>query len=164
MSKAPAKPAADAPVGKSKKKLFIMIGVAVLLLAGIGGVAMFMLSGKKNTKEKEHKEEVTKAPVFLPLEQFIVNLQSESGEKYLQVQMTLRVPDDAQANAIKANAPQVKSRLIMLLSSKDASELLTPEGKEKLIREITTQVNLPFTPKGEPQQVSDVFFTSFVIQ
>lgn len=165
MSKAPGKPAAsDAPVGKSKKKLFIMIGVAVLLLAAIGGGAMFMLSGKKNTKEKEHKEEVAKAPVFLALEPFVVNLQSDSGEKYLQVQMTLQVPDEAQSNSIKANSPQVKSRLIMLLSSKDAAELLTPEGKDKLIEEITTQVNLPFTPKGEAQKVSGVFFTSFVIQ
>ncbi|MFZ6799857.1 flagellar basal body-associated protein FliL [Undibacterium sp. Di24W] len=164
MSKAPEKPAADAPAGKSKKKLFIIIGVAVLLLGAIGGGAVFMLSGKKNTKEKEHKEEVAKAPVFLPLEPFVVNLQSDTGEKYLQVQMTLQIPDEAQSNLIKSNTPQVKSRLIMLLSSKDAGELLTPEGKDKLIKEITEQVNLPFTPKGDPQKVSGVFFTSFVIQ
>ena len=165
MSKAPGKPAAaDAPAGKSKKKLFIMIGAAVLLLSAIGGGAVFMLSGKKNTKEKEHKEEVAKAPIFLALEPFIVNLQSDTGEKYLQVQMTLQVPEEAQSNLIKSNAPQVKSRLIMLLSSKDATELLTPEGKDKLIKEIMEQVNLPFTPKGEPQKVSGVFFTSFVIQ
>jgi flagellar FliL protein len=167
MSKAPGKPAAaDAPAGKSKKKLFIMIGAAVLLLGAIGGGAVFMLSGKKNAKDKdkEHKEEVVKAPVFLALEPFIVNLQSDSGEKYLQVQMTLKVPDEAQSNLIKSNSPQVKSRLIMLLSSKDAAELLTPDGKDKLIKEIVEQVNMPFTPKGDSQKVSDVFFTSFVIQ
>lgn len=167
MSKAPGKPAATdapAPAGKSKKKLFIMIGVAVLLLSAIGGGAVFMLSGKKNTKEKESKVEVAKAPVFLALEPFIVNLQSDSGEKYLQVQMTLQVSDEAQSNVIKTNSPQVKSRLIMLLSSKDAAELLTPEGKDKLIKEIMEQVNLPFSAKADPQKVSGVFFTSFVIQ
>jgi flagellar FliL protein len=166
MSKAPGKPAAtDAPApAKSKKKLFIMIGAAVLLLSAVGVGAVLMLSGKKAPKDKENKEEVAKAPVFLALEQFIVNLQSDTGEKYLQVQMTLQVPDEAQSNLIKTNSPQVKSRLIMLLSSKDAAELLTPEGKDKLIKEIMEQVNLPFSAKAEPQKVSGVFFTSFVIQ
>lgn len=166
MSKAPAKPAEDgAAPPKSKKKLIVIIVAALVLLGGIGGGAFFFLSKKKAaSKEKEHKEEVAKAPVFLPLEPFVVNLQSEGGDKYLQVQMTLQVPDDAQVTLIKANVPQVRSRLLMLLSSKDANEILTQEGKDKLIEEITEQVNLPFVPKGEPQKVSGVFFTSFVVQ
>jgi flagellar FliL protein len=162
MSKAPEKPT-DAPAGKSKKKLIIIIAAAVLLLGGIGGGAAMFLSKKKPAKE-ETKTEVAKAPVFLPLEPFVVNLQSELGEKYLQVQMTLQVEDEAQVNVIKANLPQVKSRLIMLLSSKNAEGLLTPEGKDELIKEITEQVNLPFVPKGDSQKVSGVFFTSFVVQ
>ena len=164
MSKAPAKPKdeARAPAGKSKKKLIVIIVAAVVLLGAIGGGAMVFLSGKKAPKEP--KEEVAKAPVFLPMEPFVVNLQSEFGEKYLQVQMTLQVPDEEQVNLIKANIPQVKSRLIMLLSSKDAEELLTPEGKDNLVKEIIEQVNLPFVPKGASQKVSGVFFTSFVVQ
>lgn len=165
MSKAPAKPAEGAAPAKSKKKLIVIILAAVLVLAGAGGGAFFFLSKKKGApKEKEHKEEVAKAPVFLPLEPFVVNLQSESGDKYLQVQMTLQVADDAQVTLIKANVPQVRSRLLMLLSSKDANEILTQEGKDKLIEEIIEQVNLPFVPKGDPQKVSGVFFTSFVVQ
>lgn len=164
MSKAPAKPQeeATAPAGKSKKKLIVIIVAATLLLGAAGGGAMFFLSGKKAPKEP--KEEVAKAPLFLPLEPFVVNLQSEFGEKYLQVQMTLQVADDEQVNLIKANLPQVKSRLIMLLSSKDAEGLLTPEGKDILVKEITEQINLPFSPKGPSQKVSGVFFTSFVVQ
>ena len=167
MSKAPAKPADDgaAPAGKSKKKLIVIILAAVVLLGGVGGGAFFFLSKKKTEgKKEEHKEEVAKAPVFLPLEPFVVNLQSEGGDKYLQVQMTLQVPDEAQVTLIKANVPQVRSRLLMLLSSKDANEILTQDGKDKLIEEIIEQINLPFVPKGDPQKVSGVFFTSFVVQ
>jgi flagellar FliL protein len=166
MSKAPAKAAAEeaAPGGKSKKKLIIIIAAAVLVLAG-GGAAAFMLLSKKHTDtSKEHKAEPAKAPVFLPLEPFTVNLQSDGNDKYLQASITLQVPDEEQINLIKLNMPQVRSRLLLLLSSKDASEILTAEGKEKLIEEIVEQINLPFTPKGEPQKVSSVFFTSFVIQ
>jgi flagellar FliL protein len=167
MSNAPAKPAEGenvAPAGKSKKKLIIMIVGAVVLLSAIGGGAAMFLGKKGGAKDKEHKTEAAHPPVFLPLEAFVVNLQSEGGDKYLQVNMTLQVPDEAQVNLIKANAPQVRSRLLMLLSSKDATEILTPEGKEKLIQEITTQVNLPFSSHGEPQKVDGVFFTSFVVQ
>jgi flagellar FliL protein len=168
MSKAPAKPAEDAsaaPSGKSKKKLIVMIVAAVLVLSAVGGGAALFLGKKKPTgKEAEHKEEHAKPPVFLPLERFVVNLQSEDGDKFLQIEMTLQVLDEPQATLIKANLPQVKSRLIMLLSSKSASELLTPQGKDKLIEEITQQMRLPFIPKGEPQKISGVFFTSFVVQ
>ncbi|MCU6435392.1 flagellar basal body-associated protein FliL [Undibacterium sp. Jales W-56] len=169
MSKAPAKAAeADvvpAPAGRSKKKLIIMIAAGILVLSGVGGGAAIFLS-KKNaaSKDKEHKTEPVKAPVFLPLEPFTVNLQSENGDKYLQVAMTLQVQDEEQVNLIKLNNAQVRSRLLILLSSKQASEILTSEGKEKLAEEIIEQVKLPFSPKGEPQKLNGVFFTSFVIQ
>ncbi len=166
MSKAPVKPAEEgAPAPKSKKKLIVIIVAAVVILAVAGGGAFMFLGKKKpSDKKEEHKEEPAKAPVFMPLEPFVVNLQSDDGDKYLQVQMTLQVADDAQVSLIKANAPQIRSRLLMLLSSKDANEVLTPEGKEKLMQEIIEQVSLPFVPKGEPQKVSGVFFTSFVVQ
>jgi flagellar FliL protein len=62
------------------------------------------------------------------------------------------------------NNAQIRSRILMLLSSKDAEEILTAEGKEVLIEEIIEQVKLPFTPKGSPQKVDGVFFTSFIVQ
>ena len=168
MAKAPEKAApADeaAPVVKSKKKLIIMISAATLILAVVGGGATFFLTKKDgSSKEKEHKAEPAKPPVFLPLEAFVVNLQSETGDKYLQVTMTLQVPDEEQANLLKLNMPQVRSRLLMLLSSKDTSEILTSEGKKILIQEIIDQVKIPFVPKGSPQKVVGVFFTSFVVQ
>ncbi len=165
MAKAPAKPEADAPAGKSKKKLLIIIaGIVLLLVAGGGGAAFFLMKKNSGSKEKEHKAEPAKVPVFMPLEPFTVNLQSETGDKYLQVTMSLQVEDAAQTEVIKANLPQVKSRILLLLSSKDAAEILTNEGKEKLIEEIVDRINQPFVPKGERQKVMSVFFTSFVVQ
>ncbi|MFZ6709039.1 flagellar basal body-associated protein FliL [Undibacterium sp. TC9W] len=167
MAKAPAKAAeaSDAPAGKSKKKLLIIIAAVVVLLVAAGGGAAFFLTKKAPAnKEKEHKAEPAKAPVFLALEPFTVNLQSSDGDKYLQISMTLQVQDEEQVNLIKENMPQVRSRLLLLLSSKDASEILSSEGKEKLVNDIIEKVAQPFTAKGEPQKVSGVFFTSFVVQ
>jgi flagellar FliL protein len=166
MSKAPAKPAADeaeAPPVKSKKMLFIIIG-AVLILAIGGGVAAYFLTQKPADPHAEKKHEPAKPPVFVPMDNFTVNLSAEDGEKYLQVAMTMQVEDEHEGEEIKLHMPQIRSRILLLLATQKASELLTEAGKNKLISNILTEINKPFDPHGEPNKVSGVFFTSFIIQ
>ena len=102
--------------------------------------------------------------MFVPIDPFTVNLQPENGEQYLQIAFTLQVASLEQVELVKDNMPKVRSRLLLLLSSKKASEINTPEGKKKFADEIMTQVKDPFMDKGEPQEVTDVLFTSFIIQ
>jgi flagellar FliL protein len=150
----------------SKKKLFVMIAAILLALAAGGGGAWFFL-GKKSHGESEEahaRQEPPKPPVFLQMEQFTVNLQPEVGEQYLQVAFTLQVASPEQVDLIKLYMPLVRSRLLLLLSSKKASELSTADGKKKLQDEIVAAVKQPFAPNMRPQDVSGVFFTSFVIQ
>ena len=157
-----ATPAADAPAGSNKKKLVIIIAAA-LLLAGGGGGAWFFLHASKSG---EHVKEVKKAgpPIFVPIDTFIVNLQSEGDDQFLQANLTLQVPSPDQVDVIKLNMPKVRNRLLILLSSKKASDISTIEGKQQLAAEITAQIKLPFDEKGPEQEVTDVLFTSFIIQ
>lgn len=152
--------AEGAPPKKSKKKLFVILGALVILLGGGGAAAWYFTQG--GDSHKEAKEEPPKPPVFLPLETFTVNLAD--GEQYLQTDITLQVADQAQIDAIKLHMPRVRSRLLTLLSSKHAEELATAADKAKLAQQIMVEINQPFAAKGAPQQVSDVLFTSFVIQ
>ena len=150
------------PPKKSKNKLF-MVAAAVLLIAAGGGAWFFM--GNKATEEgAPAKQAPPKPPVFIAMDPFTVNLQPEGIEQYLQVQFTLQVADETQVELIKLYMPLVRSRLLLLLSSKKPSELSTPEGKKKLQDEITATIKQPFTPQSPPQGVTGVFFTSFVIQ
>ncbi|HBU29768.1 MAG TPA: flagellar basal body-associated protein FliL [Thiobacillus sp.] len=148
-----------APARKSKKKLFVILGL-IVLLGGGGAGAWFFTQG--HGASEEATDEAPKVPVFLALETFTVNLQD--GEQYLQTDVTLQVADQSQVDAIKQHMPRVRSRLLTLLSSKHADELATAEDKKKLAQEIREQIKQPFDPKGQPQQVDDVLFTSFVIQ
>lgn len=153
-----------APAPSSKKKLIIIIA-GVLLLGGGGGAAWFFTHQKADHKTEAVKhEEPAKAPVFLTLDTFTVNLQPDPDEKFLQVDISLQVASAETAEAIKVHMPAVKNRLLMLLTSKSASEISTPEGKQELSKEIVTEVKRPFMPDGKPQEVLDVFFTSFVVQ
>lgn len=168
MAKAP--PQADTkakpPEGKSKKKIFLLLTVAVLILGIAGGAFAWYSSNHKadNKNHKEVKAEPSKPPIFVNLDPFTVNLQPENGEQYLQIALTLQVNDQAQAELIKLNMPQVRSRLLTLLSSKMPSEISTVEGKKQLSNEILAQVKQPFVPNGNTQSITSVFFTSFIIQ
>jgi len=153
----PAETTEAAPVRKPRKKRLAILGLVAVLLGG-GGAGAWFLSQDDASKEAP----APKAPVFLPLETFTINLQGDGH--YLQIDITMQVADQAQIDTIKSYMPRVRSRLLSLLSSKQAEELASTEDKKKLAQEILAQVKLPFDPKGKPQQVDDVLFTSFVIQ
>ncbi|HAT30304.1 MAG TPA: flagellar basal body-associated protein FliL [Janthinobacterium sp.] len=170
MKAAPKADAAPAPAGASKKKLLIIIVAALLVVGGGGGAAWFFMHDKgdaaESSSKKQHNKEAVKSgpPVFVPLEQFTVNLQPENGDQYLQIAITLQVASNEEVEEVKLNMPKVRSRLLLLLSSKKASELNTADGKKQLAKEIIEQIKQPFDEKGPSQEVSDVLFTSFIIQ
>lgn len=164
--------AAAAPAG-GKSKLFMMIGAAVLVLGLGGGAGWYFMHGsgdaaaaepakKEHSSKKKNREE--HPPEYLPVEPFTVNLQPENGDQYLQVAFTLQVDGPEQAELIKTNMAKVRSRVLLLLSGKKASEIDTVAGKQQLAGEILAAVKEPFDRHGDEQEVSDVLFTSFIIQ
>jgi flagellar FliL protein len=158
--------AAAAQAPKKSRKTLIIAGVLMLVTAAAGGGAAYWFTGSAaEDKTAAPKAEPVKPPVFVMMDSFTVNLQPEDGvDQYLQLAFSLQVADQATVDQIKLYMPQVRSRLLMLLSSKKASELSTVDGKKKLSDEIIAQVKQPFSPQGKPQAVTGVFFTSFVIQ
>lgn len=153
---------------KKKSKLPIIIIVAVLLVAVIGFAAMKFLGG--SSKPSAHKDETETAeaapsstPVYVPVDPFVLNLQPDAGDYYIQIALTLQVPNQATADALKLYMPQVRSRLLLLISSKKASELLTSDGKETLRDDIIDTLSEPFSG-SRGLIITDVAFTSFVIQ
>lgn len=160
--KQPAQEAAAPPAAEPKKKLVLIIVVALALAAGGGGATWFFLQGRSGGAHKEApKAEEHKAPIFTTLDQFTVNLQGDN--RYLQVGIDLKVADAKVNDAINLHKPEIKNGVLLLLSSKNAEELATLEGKQKLANELTETVNRPLgLPPGEG--VVGVFFTSFVIQ
>lgn len=152
---------AAAPV-QSKKKLIIMLAAALLVLGGGGGAAAWYFTKSADPAHKPVKK--AEKPEFVVLDAFTVNLQPENGDQYLQIAMTLQVGSLEQVELIKLNMARVRSRVLLLLSSKKASELTTTEGKDLLAKEIIGAVNKPFADKEKPQEVRDVLFTSFIIQ
>ncbi|MYM35270.1 flagellar basal body-associated protein FliL [Duganella sp. FT94W] len=162
----------EAPAGGGSKKLIIIIVAAVLLLGGAGGgAAWFFMHGKADAEEhddapKKKKSKKAVKPEYVPVEPFTVNLQpgEDGADQYLQIAFTLQVGGVEEATAVKDNMAKVRSRMLLLLSSKHATEINTPAGKIQLAKEIVAQLREPFEDRGAQQEIEDVLFTSFIIQ
>ncbi|MEI6026924.1 MAG: flagellar basal body-associated FliL family protein [Betaproteobacteria bacterium] len=140
---------------KSKKKLFLILGVAVLVLGLAGGGAMFYFSKKKAAAEAEALEEgdsegatAAKAPkrdpkaktAFVALDTFTVNLADRDADRYAQVQLTLELNDETATQLVKNFMPVIRNNILLVLSHKMAAELLEKDGKIKLSEEIKVEV------------------------
>jgi flagellar FliL protein len=145
----------DAQPKKSKKKLFIIIGMAVLVLGLAGGGAFYYSIKKKAAAEAEALEEgeteVVKATkvqkrdpkaktAFVALDMFTVNLADRDADRYAQVQLSLELNDEAATMLIKNFMPVIRNNILMVLSHKMAGELLEKDGKIKLAEEIKVEV------------------------
>jgi flagellar FliL protein len=139
-----AKPAKSAPAeteapAKPKSKKVVLAIIAVLILGAVGGAGWYFMKGSQHTDEP--KVAVVEMPTFMVLEPFTVNLQHEESDQFLQIGITLKVANEGLADKLRQRLPEVRSRLLFLLSSKRASELMPIEGKKKLAQEIIVETN-----------------------
>jgi flagellar FliL protein len=134
---------------KKKGKLPLILGLVVLLAAAGGGAWFFLFKDKG--AEAPQQQAKPKPPVFVPLDAFTVNLSAEQAEQYLQAAATLKVLDPSAADAAKLHMPEVRHRILTLLSSKKPSEITTGEGRERLAEEIRqTANNILLAAAGRP--------------
>lgn len=180
----------EAPKKKSKLLLIIIIVVLVLVLGG--GAAAFLLMGKKAAhddeadsgdeppakvaKAKKKKKDPGAPPVFTKLEPFVVKLQSEGQEAYVQAVPELRLYDAAAGEQIKQFMPEIRHKVLLILAGKKASDLSNPEGMQSLANQIRVTINATLTgdtpePGMEKQDLASedspvqaVFFSSLIVQ
>lgn len=103
-------------------------------------------------------------PIFVPLEPFTVTVEDEQSERILRTGITLRAEDDLTRTRIERYMPEVRSRIIMLLSAQSPQSLRSAEGRNAIAQGIAQAVNKPFFPLPDGQRVTDVLFTEFVVQ
>jgi flagellar FliL protein len=157
--------------------LIIIIVLLVLILVGGGLAAYFLLSDNtqnqpdmqqtqqpqskqmKRSKVSRSSDLIEIGPIY-PLDQFIVNLLSEGGTKFLKVKMDLELSGPELTAELDKKKPLVRDIVIRTLSSKTFQEVSTSRGKEKLKDELVDRINAVLADG----QVKNIFFTEFVVQ
>jgi len=133
-------PKQDTPPAQGGKKKLIIVIVLVLVLAGAGGGAAWWFLGRGEPDEEAaaaKAEAVRRATrAFVTLEPFVVNLSDGGSERFAQVGVVLEVEGKEANQKVTDRMPAVRNDILLLISSKQARELIAREGKEKLAHEI----------------------------
>jgi len=145
--------------GKKKLLFFILIGV---IFIGVTGGALSLILGKKGEGEKGKGGETTKieAEVIYSLQPVVVNLMDPYGKRYLQVGIALGLRDKKSEEKIKGKEPMIRDIIITFLSSKTPEEVLQPEAKETIKRELKTRINQSF---GE-ELIKSIYITQYIVE
>lgn len=167
----PPLPDGQAP-GKGKLKLIIIIVLAFLLAVGasVGGTWFFLNKNAKpaaesEAKSEEHGEPTRKQAVYEILApSFVVNFNQNGRQRYLQVAVALMGRDQAQMDALREQMPLVRNQLVMLFSSQNFDNLVTPVGKEMLRQQATSSLQELAKKATGQLTVEQVLFTNFVLQ
>ncbi len=164
---------------KSGLNLVLIIFIVLLLLILVGGgvAAYFLLSDNGNTQQSNIQQpqpqtqarkpsnvarssDLTKIGPIYPLDQFIVNLLSEGGTKFLKTKMDIELSSPELTAELDKKKPLIRDIVIRTLSSKTFQEVSTNRGKEKLKDELVDKINAVLADG----HVKNIFFTEFVVQ
>lgn len=144
-----------------------IIIAAVVLIIIAAAVYLLVFKEDPDAEAEGIVEEVVIAPppIFVKVGPMTVNLVNERlGPQLLYTSLTLKVANSATEEILNVHMPEVHSRILLLLSSKKASELTTPEGKTILAEQVLATLNIPLTEPQTDFGIDSVLFTDFIVQ
>jgi flagellar FliL protein len=148
--------------GGIKKLLFILIP-AILILGGGGFAAYHFLLAKPNNKKSISKP----APVsqlkpgpMINLKPFLTNLADKDKTSYVKVSISIELKQGSNIGAFKQLTPQIRNRIILILSSKTSREINKPQGIISLRHQIARSLNQVL---GDGT-VTGVYFNNYLVQ
>lgn len=163
---------------KGNMVLIAIIVMLVVLLLGGGAAAFFLLGssdeqstvtapaaqqqdGKPEKKKgsKKSTDHLTIGPMY-PMAPFVVNLLSETGNRFLKVAIDLELSDIKAQPEIDHKKSLIRDIIIRTFSSKTFEEISTLKGKDKLKEEVLDKINENLSDG----QIKNIYFTDFVVQ
>src|SRR5688572_10420876 len=152
----------QAPAKGGKSWILIIVSLLVLGGGGFGAWKYFAAKGEA----KKVVVELKIPPRYVTLDPpFVVNFESQSMVRFLQVTVGIMTRDLAVETMVKDNDPRVRNDLLMILGNQTYESVSTTEGKEALrtrclesVRTIVKEMG------GDPKKVEALYFTAFVMQ
>jgi flagellar FliL protein len=155
---------------EKKKKGGLGIALFALIALGACAAAGYTWYELKNVKSQiangveEQPPVVSQVPLYMPLETFTVSLKptEEDADRVLYIGLTLRLRDENSRALLEEFLPEIRSRLLVLLSQQTAEQLATNDGKTALSDQIKTELNKPISDRTAA--VTDVLYNAFILR
>jgi flagellar FliL protein len=103
-------------------------------------------------------------PIFVALDPFTVTLSDEDNERIVRMAITVRLEDPVSQERLSLYKPEVRNRILMVLSSQSPDNITHSETRLKLGQEIAQALSRPFEPLVAGQRIQGILFTEFVVQ
>lgn len=152
----------DATPAKKRKPglLLAMVALGMAAAGAAGGYYYFYYLNRPHTPVVE----APAAPIFVALEPFTVNLQPGGRSRFLHVALTLKVADAKSQALVAQYLPEVRSRVLSVLSNRQADALVAAADKAQLASDIMAALNLPFAANLAPPKIASVMYTAYMLQ
>jgi flagellar FliL protein len=149
---------------KGKKKLILIAGIFLFLIAGTGAVIIFSpglipFGGKGHSKEAKEASTKTQGHIY-SMDTFVVNLMDTEPQRYLKVRIDIESREAKANEEFEKRLPQLRDVILTILTSKTYKEVYDSEGKKKLKEEIILKANQLLGNLG----VKAIYYTEFVVQ
>lgn len=149
---------------KKGSKLLIAGGMVVLLIfAGIG-IGGFMFTGQENdTFISRFTSEAEASESSIPLEEFLINLSSESprSQPVVRMELTLTSFNEDAVDIVDSDIAKVRDAVIHVVSNKNLETIYNEEEGHFLIKDdIKNRINQAL----EEEIIEDVFITNILLQ
>ncbi len=101
---------------------------------------------------------------YIELKPFVTNYGSDGGVHFLKAEVTLQVSSPEAHHAVNAHMAQIRNDLVFLFSAQEEENLQGVAAQQVLAGEALKLIQDTLTKEEGQPYLSDLFFTSFVIQ
>lgn len=127
--------------------------------------ATILLLGLTQAQAANDDEVASKSSAYVSLgEPMVLNLSGGKRLTFLQISADVLVSDADAESTIKTHVPAIRHSLIMLLSEQKSGDIKSPTKREEIRQQATARVKGLMAELADSQDVSEVLFSSILVQ
>ncbi len=139
----------------------VLLPLALLLSLCFPGVW-----AAEEAEEAEDGEVKVKTSTYISLgDSMVLNLSNDNRRlTFLQIKADVLISDSSAEELIKTHIPAIRHKLIVLLSEQKANDMKSASKREEIRKIATTQVQELIAELSGSNDISDILFSSFLVQ
>ena len=126
---------------------------------------ILVMLGLNSAFAAEEEEQAASSSAYVSLgKPMVLNLSGKRKLTFLQISADVLVSDSSAEDTIKTHVPAIRHSLIMLLSEQKASDIKSPGKREAIRQQATANVQQLIAELSGSEDVSEILFSSILVQ
>ena len=151
------------------KRLVIIITIVLLTIGLSAGVAWYYFSHTKEVRLMlgidKPPVELSKKPLFKPLDKFVISLESEGSSNYLMLELALVTHDPEQMAIYDNLKPVIRNAMVQFFSHRDLTQVRKDlQDVDGLQTALKQKLSETISNYGYKSAIDEVLVTKVVLQ